>query len=118
MTESEINALIDGNRKRNIELLEKLGDQGIELDDDRSVDHHFWCKDRQSAALLAKELYDRGLLVLTIAPVSTDNNSVIWNVEAGVSQSPRAAVSLKLVEELTRLAAQFESVYDGWGTLV
>jgi len=42
----------------------------------------------------------------------------LWNVEAGIEQTPAVAATTKLSEQLTRLAAKFDSEYDGWGTSI
>ena len=68
--------------------------------------------------MLAKELYDRSFLVLAISPVNTEDGSKLWNVEAGAEQTPSVAASREMSEDLTRLAARFDAVYDGWGTSI
>lgn len=118
MKETEIQGILKGHADRYAELLRTLFTKGVSLDQERSVEHHFWANSQREAVLLAKELYDRGYLVLTISPVNTEDDSTTWNVEAGIEQSPAIAASQPLSENLTRLAAQFEAVYDGWGTSI
>jgi regulator of RNase E activity RraB len=118
MTESEIKAIIRGHEKRNPELLRYLGSKGVSLNKARPVEHHFWANAQNEAAMLAKALYESGYLVLAISPVTMKDSGSLWNVEAGVNQPPSVAASMQLSEELTRLANQFNSVYDGWGTML
>jgi regulator of RNase E activity RraB len=118
MTESEIRAIIRGHEKRNAELLRSLRLKGVALNEARPVEHHFWANSQGDAALLARELYDRGYLVLAISPVTTVDGAGMWNVEAGVEQTPSVAASRDVTEELSRLAARSDSVYDGWGTSI
>ena len=116
MTEQEIQESIRGHDTRNAELLRTLQDEGVALDVERSVDHHFWSSGQMSAALLGKELYASGYLILEMSP--PQDNSGWWNVEAGMKRTPNEAASHNLTETLVRLAARFDSVYDGWGTSI
>ena len=118
MTETEIKGILRGHKDRNEELLRTLSTKGVALDKGRSVEHHFWANSQREAAMLAKKLYDRNFLVLAISPVNTEDGSTVWNLEAGVEQAPSIAASQATTEELTRLAAEFDAVYDGWGTSV
>ena len=107
------------NDKRNEELLDRLKQKGVALGEHRSVEHHFWAPGQDKAALLARELYKRGYLLLALAPrPGTDSATQWWNIEAGIRRSPYDAASRKVTEELANLAAQFDGVYDGWGTAV
>jgi regulator of RNase E activity RraB len=118
MTETEILENTAGHRARNAELLRALRDRGLSLDQPRAVEHHFWADKQEDAALLAKELYKKGYLILSISPTDLGDGPKSWNVEAGVQQSPEIAASPELGAELVRLAAGLGCVYDGWGTSV
>ena len=118
MTENEIEGIIRGHEKRNVELLRTLRSKGVSLNESRSIEHHFWANTQGEAVMLAKALYDCGYLVLVISPVPTEDGASLWNVEAGLKQPPTDAASKELSEKLTRLAGRFDSVYDGWGTTV
>jgi regulator of RNase E activity RraB len=117
-TEQDINENIVGQQQRNAELLAVLRDKGVQIDEERPIEHHFWGARQEDAALLAKMLYTNGYLVLEIAPVDTDDGSECWNVEARIEQTPRFAASRQLSEELARMAARFDCDYDGWGTRI
>lgn len=118
MTETEIRGIISDHAVRNRALLETLNSKGVSAPEKRAIDHHFWANSQNEAVLLAKQLYDQGFLVSVIAPVTTTDNTVFWNVEATVQQSPLEAANRDTVEKLTRLAAEFDAVYDGWGTSI
>lgn len=118
MTEAEIRAIITGHISRNRELLQTIESNGVSITRERSIDHHFWANSRNEASLLAKELYDQGYLVSVISPVTTTDDSILWNVEATSQQSLVDATNTHLVETLVRLAAKFDAVYDGWGTSI
>ena len=116
MTESEISEIINGHVSRNERLLETLIDKGVSIAEPRSIDHHFYAKTHEDAVVLGKELYDQGFVLSVIALAADGSN--VWNVEATTQQSPGEAASMIVVERLTRLAANLNALYDGWGTSV
>jgi len=116
MTEREIRESISGHDARNAELRRTIRAKGVALDEQRSVEHHFWAPNQTNAAELARELYNHGYLVLAISPTELEDGSVCWNVEAETKRTPEEAASHETSEELVRLAAQFNGSYDGWGT--
>ncbi len=117
-SEADIEASIEGHAARNMELLKLLREKGVSVNESRSVDHHFWANSQEDAALLAKRLYERGYLVLAINPLEDGNGPKLWNVEARMERTPAEAASPALTEELVRLAAEYDSSHDGWGTEV
>ena len=117
MEENGILESIRGHEARNAALLEKLTENGVTLEEARPVDHHFWAPDQNSAALLAKALYERQYLVTAIGPAHEEGQAEVWDVSTQITRSPREAASSSLSEELVRLAAEFGATYDGWGTL-
>jgi regulator of RNase E activity RraB len=118
ITETEIQDSIRGHEVRNAELLRTIQKKGLNLDTIYFVEHHFWSNKQSDAALLAKELYGRGYLVLVIAAVTADDGSRLWNVEAGRERTFTDAAGHGTTEELVRLAAKFDSIYDGWGVSI
>jgi regulator of RNase E activity RraB len=118
LTEAEITSIIDGHAIRNRELLQTLIEKGVPVSEERVIEHHFWAQGQKAAALLASSLYAERFLVLTIAPVPVIEGENCWNVEASIKQSPVDASTMTFVEKLTRLAANYEAVYDGWGTVI
>lgn len=116
--EVEIQRSITGHNARNNELLKHIGEKGVVIDKPRPVEHHFYASSQKDAAFLAKELYNRGYLILALMPSHTEEGSDHWNVEAGIQRTPAEAASHRITEELVRLAAKFDADYDGWGTLI
>jgi regulator of RNase E activity RraB len=101
-------------RVRNKTLLESLRSKRVVLDQHRQVEHHFWAASQKSAALLARELYVRGFLVLKIAPSEGDPPE--WSIDAERKSTALQAASEDTVREMVDLARRFEAIYDGWGT--
>ena len=120
LSEESIQENIAGHESRNPELLATMRDMGIDLQQSRSVEHHFLAESQHNASLLARALHEKGYLILMLSPVDSEDasNSNPWNVEAGIQRTPEEAASSLISEELVRLAAQFDAVYDGWGTPV
>lgn len=108
---------VDGHLQRNEMLKDSLRKKGVKLNELRSVELHFWAFSKKNAVMLAKALYDQGLLVLALAP-APDNERERWNIEAGFKDTVDNLTSQQQVKRFVELAAQFDSLYDGWGTLV
>ena len=113
--DSDIQRQLSGHATRNAELLERILDAGHSLDQRRSVEHHFWASGQHNAAMLARELYELGYLILVIAPAG---NSETWNVEAGITRTFSETGSAAITEQLVMLASRFQAVYDGWGASI
>lgn len=118
LDETQIQESLDGHAARNTDLLDSLQRQGVRINDVHSVEHHFWADDQESAAALAKALYESGYLVLVIAPIDTEDGDKIWNVEAAFRRTLAEAAASSITEELVRLAARLGATYDGWGASV
>ncbi len=105
------------HERRNEELCQALADRGIDLEEARAVELHFWSAEQHDAALLAKALYGLGFLVLVIAPENSESMSR-WNVEAGLREPVTLIASNEFTTRLIELALEHASEYDGWGTSV
>jgi regulator of RNase E activity RraB len=116
--ESDIRESLSGHEERNKHLLRELQTRGAELAKPTSIEHHFWAPTQGDAAMLAKALYERGYLILVLAPPAQGDGSSMWNIEAERMQSPEEAAGQAVVEMFVRLAASFNSEYDGWGTSI
>lgn len=114
----EIVLAIEGHNRRNLALKDNLVQKGIVLDDPRAVELHFWSAEQRNAALLARALYQAGFLVLVLAPNEQENGSILWNIEAGLKEPISKVISSEFTERMVRLAAEFSSDFDGWGTSV
>lgn len=118
LPEDQILDIVRGHEARNAELKRVLAAKSLPLDEVRPVDHHFWAPTQRDAAYLAKELYSAGFLVTCLSPPEPSSSEQDWNIEIATRQSPEDAASPKTADWFTRLAAQFDSVYDGWGTIL
>jgi len=105
------------HQRRNEELCRTLADKGIDLNEARSVDLHFWSSEQRDAALLAKALYQQSFLVLAIAPAHSDQ-STRRNVEAGAREPIVLVASSEFTARMVDIALEHSSEYDGWGTSV
>ena len=115
LSEDKIQEILSGHERRNEALIEDLARKSIDVNHVHDVEHHFWSPTHGNAVGLAHELYRSGYLVLKIAPVQ---GGKLWNVEGGIKRSLIQAASQDVTEELARLAARFDSTYDGWGASV
>jgi len=86
----------------------------IEIEEQKEL--HFWAFRRQDAVMLAKALYDDGLIVLALAHVPDDGDR--WNIEAGIKETVENLTGAPMVRKFVELAAQFDAIYDGWGMSV
>lgn len=114
----ERNVVRDAHRRRNVQLLRLLRSKHVNLDAAAFIEHHFWSSDHGSAVALAKSLYDCGYLILALSGDSNQPTGRVWNVEAGITQTPIEAASESTVTAMDKLAAKHKSEYDGWGMLV
>jgi regulator of RNase E activity RraB len=57
-------------------------------------------------------------LILVISPTDEEDGSKVWNVEAGIQRTLVDAGSERVTEELVRLAAELDAIYDGWGASI
>lgn len=118
MTEDEILESIAGHRQRNTQLRQVLSDKQVNLSEQRPTEVHFWAWSERDAAVLAQELYKKGFLVKHISPSPEPGDEKLWSIEAGAQVIPEEILGDEFTEGMVRLAARFDSVYDGWGTSV
>lgn len=112
----DVNEQINGHIERNNALKRTLLEKGASLGDERSIELHFWAFNKQNAAMLAKALYENGLMVLTLSQVRSEDSR--WTVEAGIKDSIGHLTSPSVVKKFVELAAEFDSIYDGWGVAI
>ena len=116
--EHDIADEVAGHNERNAELKARLLEDKVDLDEQREIELQFWAPAQQYAVSLAKELYDRGYLVMVIAPCQTEEGDEVWDVEVRTTESPNRVMESSFITELVTLAATHECAYDGWGTEV
>src|ERR1035441_3425031 len=61
--ETAIAELLTSHLARNCELRANLEHKGVELDEPRPVDFHFWAFSQRDAAVVARSLYQMGFLL-------------------------------------------------------
>jgi len=118
MTEDQFAEAMAGHRRRNAELKDTLSENGVDLLHRRPIDVHFWAWSQRDAAILGRELYRKGFLVKTIARSRIAGDEESWSVEAGALIVPEEILGEEFTDDMVRLAARCEAVYDGWGTEV
>ena len=116
MDENEIAASIEAHRSRNEALQERFAQHGVSGGDALNAEVHFWAPNQRAAALLARELYSKGYLVLMLNRVADGEGR--WNVDAGRKAQLSEMLSTSVTEDLVRTAARFDATYDGWGASV
>jgi hypothetical protein len=100
MTNSDdIARSIEGHNRRNLALRDRLLQQRLVLDDPRAVELHFWSAEQRDAALVARALYQSGFLDLVLSPSQQENQSVLWNVEAGIQEPISRVLSSEFTEK-------------------
>jgi regulator of RNase E activity RraB len=110
---------LEGHAERNLKLVDIFQQKGVNLDEVRSIEVHFWARGQRNSARLAHELYKRGYMVLVLGPARAENaDPDLWNIEAGLGASISKAVSPEFTAMITDLASEFDAEYDGWGTSV
>jgi regulator of RNase E activity RraB len=106
------------HRQRNRKLRMDFKLRGVDFDEPRPIDFHFWAWTQRDAAVVGRELYKKGFLIRLLAPAPSSDEQDRWSVEAGVRISLNEALGDELTEKLVKLAAEEDSVFDGWGTSI
>jgi regulator of RNase E activity RraB len=112
---SDLTEHLEAHQARNAELKKVLLDNGVDLEEARQIECHFWASDQDHAARLGKQLYDGGFLVAAMAPTDDDEGDG-WSVEGRVHVPPAEALSDSFTKRLVEMAATLDCDYDGWGT--
>lgn len=118
MAENEVQESLTKHRKRNEDLRQVLMRKGVNLTEQRPSDVHFWAWTQRDAAVLARELFKKGFLVKLLSPAPTPEDEARWGIEAGALVVPDQILGDEFTEGMVRLAAQCDSIYDGWCTEV
>ena len=118
LSDKAIRDAIHGHRNRNLALRAQFEERGVDLDQPRSVDFHFWAPTQRDAAVLARSLYKKGFLIHLRAPAPAENEPDRWSIDGGVKIPLTQALSERLTEELIKLASDEEATFDGWGTSI
>lgn len=116
ISESEIEAIIQGHESRNAALRQTLIEKGVDLGEPRTIECHFWAWSPANAKTLADDLASRGFEILTSRSARSSQDPQLWNVEAAIKQSADLTLRREFTDELVRIAAAHFARYDGWGT--
>jgi regulator of RNase E activity RraB len=117
LDETTILETIDGNMRRNAELLDVLREKGIALDVSRKIEFHYWAWSESDAAKLKEALIQAEVVVKEVAAIKGENEN-LWSATAEVKTTPALAASLEQTRTNVMLAAKFDCIYDGWGTRI
>jgi hypothetical protein len=96
--------------ERNAALLARLEEKGLDLTKHRPTDVVFLAGTQHDAAVLGRELSQRGFLISLLAPREEK-----WVLEAGALIVTGEALGEQFTEAMVQLAARHEAHYDGWG---
>lgn len=118
LNEDKIQSSIDGHLRRNWEILKYLRERGIELRCALLTEHHFMAPRQLEAGKLAMALHHKGFNILEMEPAETKDGRAGWAVEGAIEMTVEAAADPATAEELVKLAATFDAIYEGWGAEV
>lgn len=96
--------------ERNTALQSSLQQKGVDLSVHRPTDVVFLSGSQHDAAVLGRELYQRGFLISLLAP--RDDR---WALEAGALITTADALGEDFTQAMLQLAAQSGASYEGWG---
>jgi len=116
LSESEIQKAIQSHLARNRELKKLITSRGVDLEEKRTIDLHFWAYGEVAAHELEIALEAAGYLVSVSKP--SEGDSGLWSVESQINTSPPAVTTPFFVEKVVRLAAKHQAEFDGWGTSI
>jgi regulator of RNase E activity RraB len=118
LKDEQIQHSIDEHLKRNWEILKCLRERGIELRSALLTEHHFMTSRQLEAGKLAMALDQKGFNILEMTPAETKDGQEAWAIVGEVEMTLEAAADPATTEELIKLAATFDSKYEGWGAEV
>ena len=116
ISETGIEAIIQGHESRNAALRQTLIDKGVDLGEPRIIECHFWAWSKENTATLTEDLIRRGFKILVQKPAGSSKDPDLWNIEAAIKQSIELTLRREFTDELVRAAASHSGKYDGWGT--
>ena len=117
-SEERIQERLEGHIRRNWEILKHLREKGLALNSAFMTEHHFFSPRQLEAGKLAIALEKKSFNIIEMEPAETKEGQEGWAVVGEVEMTLEAAADPATADELTRLAATFESIYDGWGAEV
>jgi len=114
--ETPIEDQVAGHEARNVALVQRLREMGVDPTVPRLIDLHFFMPSPAIARELAAALQVRGVgEVLVGEPHPPDGTT---SLTISVLESVATIVKRPYIEFLVRAAVQLHGVHDGWGTSV
>ena len=101
---------------RNVVLLARLAEKGVDLHAKRRIDLYFQANSESAAAQLAVAFKGGNFEAARTAGPSGASSQ--WSVEVGAHAAPEEVVAADYTRALIRLATDCNARYDGWGTEV
>lgn len=118
LNDERIQSSINNHLRRNWEILKYLREKGLDLKSELVTEHHFMAPRQLEAGKLALALDAKGFNILEMTPSETEDGRTGWTVEGEIEMTVEAAADPATAEELIRLAATYDAVYQGWGAEV
>ena len=115
IAESTIQESVYAHQRRNATLVQHITERGGDTQRDRSIDCFFHTRNEDAAIALSASLQSHGFRDISVT-LSDDRGEHPWTVQAVLTCTVAAFTAPKRVEELIRIAAQHDAVFDGWGT--
>jgi Regulator of ribonuclease activity B len=115
MNESLIQDSLAGHAARNAALVSNISERGGDLNCNRLIDCFFFAPSEDAALSLSGALQSNGISGLSLQH-SESKDDLTWSVQGSITASVVAFTSPDRTEQLIRLAASHDSIFDGWGT--
>jgi hypothetical protein len=134
MNLEHIQAAVAWHYRTNLELVKRIQAHGGSLEDVREMDMHFESVTQKDAEMLVVSLEALGVYNLRVArnksPLAERfakfgrlfrPNAVpvcAWGVDGQIETSVNRMIDHNFLEQLIRLAARYNSTFEGWGMAV
>ncbi len=116
-TEDAIRKDIEAHRQRNVMLVQHITKRGADTARERDIDCFFHTRGEDAAITLSAFLQSRGFRDISIVDTE-DGGDHPWTVQAVLTGTVVAFTAADRTEELVRIAADHDALFDGWGTLL
>lgn len=117
MNKSAVQENTAAHLKRNAKLVQHITDRGGDTQRERNIDCFFHTHTEDDAIALSRLLKSRGFQELSITHAD-DQDEYPWTVQGFLRSSVAAFTAPDRVEEVVRISAQHDALFDGWGTLL
>ena len=100
------------------DVLRSLSDKGINLQESRIIEFYCYAKTRQVAERIVQEAEFPEFDVEIFESDSDENSDAVFSVYFSKQMVPSYKSLIQIQDELNSILAAFDTVCDGWGTLV